>query len=976
MKKLSKAILLVTFLVIGCPSVWSQASPSTEGRDFWVTFLRAQQDPTELILTISAREACTVTVENPKNNFSTSFTVTDNSSTTISTNRAPSGAKKLQKTDCYSTTNESAKYTALHVTSTKDISLFAGNYISKTFDAANILPTTALLDDYLVQTYPPSDHGGVNESRGSHFAIVAVEDGTTEVEYTLTAKTANGKTGLQTASLAKGQVWYVGTGDATVGDAGDLSGTIVKAKYGKKIAVFQGCPHTNVPYMVRDRDHLFSQAMPTAYWGTEFGITSSLQHRRDIVAVMAINNGTQVYINNEDGEKVLVHTFDFTQDKKHYWTFEIGEEIAYCNDADQKKKLDAPLVSDSSCFITTSCPAGVHLFMVSNKYDNVDPNGKNNCDPAMLWISPIEQVIKEINFSTYNKGTNNHYMNIVTTTSNVAKMTLDDKNIKQYFHTLSGKDDYSFARLEIDSGNHNLKGDGGFLAHVYGYGVNESYAYSCGSSTIQRGLALNGTSLDVGGVASNTYCVDKEINMKLNIGNNDYQKIVWDYGDGISYSADITASNEEKTTTSHTYTVPGWYDLIVSAEFINECTNAKHKDDMHFSFYVDRPDTLYRQVTLCADSVPNYHFDEIPNTHTYAMKDPTVDEIIVDTITSTGDCSNAYILTINAVAQRVTLIDLDTVYSIEQRRDSALIPGDGYDKGDGTYHPAGYVPTTREYDSNVRYYHRRGTQCDSIVKYRVSVIKCLEFQVNNPKPVCYMGDFNADFVHNYDGTCGALELWIDGKKNCEATLAPDTSVSGPNGYVSGLITAHPKNILPGEHTAFLKVKDVNCDRTIETPKFSLPFYYPDSIIALKFDNVLVLYKKGYGGNINPGWDFLESEVLWFHGDDPEPIATGPVYHTCEPLPHGDTYHVVLKRSKDEQGIRSCDFMIPLYDYNGYERPSTAKPCDGSVVPTDPSKGNDSGNAPAADQPTKFVENNKLYILYEGTVYNMFGQKVK
>lgn len=47
---------------------------------------------------------------------------------------------------------------------------------------------------------------------------------------------------------------------------GDLSGTYVKARNGKKIAVFQGCPHTNIPYQVKQRDHIFSQAMPTQYW--------------------------------------------------------------------------------------------------------------------------------------------------------------------------------------------------------------------------------------------------------------------------------------------------------------------------------------------------------------------------------------------------------------------------------------------------------------------------------------------------------------------------------------------------------------------------------------------------------------------------------------------------------------------------------------------------------------------------------------
>ena len=424
MKRIIKSLTLVALFASYFIPLWGQA-PSTEGRDFWVTFLRAaDDDPTELKLTISAKEACKVTIENPNNGFSRTVDVTDNSSTEM----------VMAKANCYSSTSETATYTALHVSSTKDISLFAGNYRDKSFDATNVLPTSALLDDYLIQTYPPSDHDGDGASQGSHFAIIAVEDGETVVDYNLTAKTNGGKTGAQTTpALKKGQVYYVWTGKGAK-DAADLSGTTVNARNGKKIAVFQGCPHTNIPYMVRDRDHIVSQAMPTAYWGTEFGITASRRHRRDIIAVMAINDGTVVYINNEDGEKIPVHTFNFNssdpQERKHYWTFEIGEELAYCADNEGQSpshgQLPPPLVVDSSCYLTTSCPAGVHLFMVSNRYDNAVPRVSADTlvdDPAMLWISPIEQVIKEINFATYKTAQAKfHYMNIVTPTANTKDM--------------------------------------------------------------------------------------------------------------------------------------------------------------------------------------------------------------------------------------------------------------------------------------------------------------------------------------------------------------------------------------------------------------------------------------------------------------------------------------------------------------------------------------------------------------------------
>ena len=179
MRKQLKSLLLVVLFAGICIPMWGQATPSTEGRDFWVTFLQAQTDSPELILTISAKEACDVVIENTNANYQVNRSVAANSSTQVTINN---------RSAAYSSTSEQATYTALHVTATKDISLFAGNYITKTFDAANILPTTALLDDYIVQTYPPSDHDGDASSRGSHFAIVATEDNTV-VDYVLKAKT-------------------------------------------------------------------------------------------------------------------------------------------------------------------------------------------------------------------------------------------------------------------------------------------------------------------------------------------------------------------------------------------------------------------------------------------------------------------------------------------------------------------------------------------------------------------------------------------------------------------------------------------------------------------------------------------------------------------------------------------------------------------------------------------------------------------
>ena len=859
MKRFIKSLVLVTFL-FGMHAPAGAQTPSTEGRDFWVTFLRADEPsggPEILTLTISAHDSCEITITNTQNSYSTTFSVGANSNTKISTSDAPDGAASFTNADCYSMNSEQASmFTALHVTSTKDISLFAGNYRDKSFDAANILPTTALLDDYLIQTYPPSAHA--DNAQGSHFAIVATEDNTV-VDYSLTAKSVNNKIGAQTVTLNKGQVWYVWTGEKEGNDA-DLSGTTVKARNGKKIAVFQGCPHTNLPYKMRDRDHLFSQAMPTAYWGTEFGITSSMNHRRDVIAVMAINDGTQVFINDKEGDKILVHTFNFNssdpQESKRYWTFEIGAEEAYSThkSSPYTGKLPEPLIADSSCFLTTSCPAGVHLFMVSNTYDEATPTHDNGSisDPAMLWISPIEQVIREISFSTYPDGTDIHFMNIVTTTADTANVIWTDEANKKHrigssFQPIMGNSDYSFARLAINDGSHHLKGNIGFLAHVYGFGERCSYAYSCGSSTVQRSITFNGLPLMQDSIFSGRFCVDEEIDMKLNLGSNDYQNVLWDFGDGITYSPDIDAPNEEKKKSSHIYTTPGWYDLVVSAEYVNACTGTQHNEDMRFSFRVVSPDTIRKDTLVC-----------MPETYTGPM---------YDTDTAWYEC------------------------------DSIVITGHTYMK------ESSYRFDTTAYDScwlYDRYYYNTGEvswtiphgnagRCDSTVYCNLHIKTCLELEVPNTGTAYACEGEKIDLPFTYiKGDIGEVHF-ICGDRD---------SIIEPFEENRQMYFELPtQELKPNLYTARITVQDTICDRNREYPvNFSI--YYPHDVFKYKFNNTLAVYNKENNG----GYDFTAYQ--WLLNGAPIEGATSSVYHIDSTFVIGQRYSVILTRA-DGVVLPSC-----------------------------------------------------------------------
>ena len=462
---------------------------NSEGTDFWVTFLRSDNNnsfnnPLSLSLTFAALEPCVVTIENPYMGWYEQYVLAAGVTRRVD----------MDENLCYSYVTDSILHTGLHITSTKNVSVFAANYRIKTFDVANVLPCSDLKDEYYIQTYPASDH--TRQPQGTHFAIVATEDSTI-VDYMVTAQVESSiasepNVPYSTPVLNAGEVYYIWTG-LNDGYASDLSGSHVQARDGKKIAVFQGAPHTNIPYMVRDRDNLYSQAVPVTAWGNEFVVPSSLHHKRDIVRVMALEDGTQVYVNNQ-----LVHTFEFINgdenDRKRTFEFELGESNVYGEIGDHvMDRLPEPLVVDSSCYITTSAPTSVHLFMTSNRYDNYSQNTSETGinDPAMLYIAPVEQMVKEACFSTYNtQQIKLHYINIIARTDATDDIVLKGNGqlrpLANEFRQINSNSDYAFARVQIEDDVYTLSGSKGFIAYVYGFGERESYAFSVGGKNVYQ----------------------------------------------------------------------------------------------------------------------------------------------------------------------------------------------------------------------------------------------------------------------------------------------------------------------------------------------------------------------------------------------------------------------------------------------------------------------------------------------------------
>lgn len=925
MKRILTIVLGILPLLFGSVPAWGQ-TPSTEGRDFWVTFLRADSEDSDdksitLSLAFSSREDCSVTVENPaKPNSQRTYNVRAGQvlTDTYYSGTAKNYNRQNAANDCYSFQSETAEYTSLHITATKDISVFASNHKPASFDATNVLPSSACLDEYYVQTYPPSVHS--DNSQGSHFAVIAVDDNVT-VDIQLTAKTKNNvqPDSTITTTLQRGQVYYVWTGNGS-GDAADFSGTHVKARNGKRIAVFQGAPHTCIPHQVRDRDHIFSQAMPVAFWGQDFILTSSLHHRRDIVRVMAVNDGTEVYLKKGEDD-ILLHTFDFSTDTKRTFEFDFGEVEAYTTkdpvgNVQPKGMLPAPLVADSSFHLHTSCPTGVHIFMVSNTYDEATPNRASGSisDPAMLWISPMEQVIKQITFATYSSATL-HYVNIVTPTSNVPTMTMTNSynqvnNISSAFRTVSGNPTYSYARMEIQDGTYTLKGTQGFLAHVYGFGTRESYAYSCGSSTVARSINVNGDPLEVDSVSDVHLCVDDTVQFKLHIGANTYSSILWDFGDGVTQLVD-----NGQDTASHKYIVPGWYDVLAHATYTNSCGSSAgtYTDTVMVSFRVQRPKTIRSKPGhLCLDEdepMPAKAYQE--NGRWYAVD------------TTKYDCDSIVIRTVEY--GRSSHYDMDTI-----AEEIFQLHGQTFTESSKPNQP--YVITLPGANAS---------GCDSIIYLTLKIVTCLDMHVSNnvgEHHVCPGEAFTVD----YQITKGEMAT---ARFVC-TQLGIDTLLDGYNPATDGQFLLPTGELRPGQYNAEIRVHDDYCKRDTAYP-LTLEVYYPTTVLIQKFDNELAVVLDP---TLNGGYDFQNATYQWYKDELAIPGANNSIYYTPW---------------FGEESLSAGEYYVLIKTQDGLTLPSCAQTITAVLSPN---------RAPAL--PQKRMEKQTIYIVREGQIYDLYGNFIR
>lgn len=870
MKQFVKSVLFVVLAFVTTMPAWGQAS--TEGKEFWValTLSAAPSDglPTPFIA-VSTKEETKITITNPNDPTWQGITRTVGANEWAVFDNIPLAQWYPTEANNIAKIAEQAGKTdnnGLKVVTDKDVSVFAALWMLNSFDAANVLPITVLQSEYYTQDYPPY----IKPSDGkalAMFTILATENNT-RVRITPSTTTQDGHEAGRpyTVTLNAGQTYYVISQTLE-----SLSGTHVEALEERKIAVFQGDVFTQIPGGKAARDCTYEQAMPVDYWGTQFVVTRSKEKDANRVRVTAYNDGTVVYLNNKRVKMLNAgETFEFEMHKNPMTSTGIHE-------------ADVDVLEDA-VYLNATCPVAVYSYDVSNGYtSNPSEMDKSRGDPSMVWIAPLEQRIKHITFGVCGTTkTDKHYIDIVCQTVSRENTTITPAPAEAISWTeVPSAPEWSYARIHLSTakktgvGNRvfTLQNEDGCIAHVYGNGDDESYAYSVGSAAVSLGsIAVGDTVFKDGGFYQKGFCVNDVLTFDASAGSTVIDKVEWDFGDG-------TSETVREASVEHEYTVKGWYDVTAKLYAHKECPDTVYPPfNVSFTFRVNEPPTIQKKPTkLCMPEDYDGPMDSI-GTITYDC-----DSIVVTPYFFGKESSYQY---------------NDTA------RDVAIINGVEYTSS-----------------QDVSWETENEWNCPHHITCHLVVVKCLDLQINNDpdeQHTCMGENFELPFSVDKDGYAGKAYLvrWGDGERteiNLENTLVEGTRVLGT--------TTLPIEEWPaGKYSVQVLVRDSNCHYDAYSPELNITVNYPQDVFTRKFNNVLAVYAPGNGGNI--GYDFRSFQ--WYRNGEAIWGANNAVYYSEQPFQVGEKYYIELT---DAQGLTlpSCEMIITEDDIEDYTGGSSNAP---------------------------------------------------
>lgn len=989
MKRISKIVLLVAILANTLIPAWAQSS--TEGKEFWVALTMAIRPPNDgdgeadPYLAISTKEKTKVTIYNYDGSKNEEVSLEPNSWKTVKPSLDwwyPSGVGNPDKVKAHA--DEVNKY-GVYVKADKDISVFAVVRAVAGMDASNILPITALGKEYILQDYIPlAKNNDKDKPYISMATILATEDNT---EITVKPKgtllsASSPKLVNNKITLNRGQTYYLMAENSGT-DNNCLSGTEVTSD--KDIAVFQGVPCTFIPHSDEDkignRDALFEQAMPVDYWGTEFVATRSFAKGANFIRITASeeNKETTITLNGKvaskkikRGETYEIELASNVQDKMKY--------------SDKKKpNMQDTILVGEYVHIKTSCPSAVYSYDCGRAYVDADaietnPDGDQQGDPSSVWIAPLEQSIDQITFGVCGTGGSNkteyHFIDLVVETASAAQTIIypAPADLNYEFKPVVGTK-YSYARIylaqadDTQEKSFTIGNTNGFVAHVYGNGKSESYAYSVGSSTVKQGIKIGGSKFDTDTIIQRPICcVGEPVELDAQVGTDVIKRVVWYFGDN-------TSEENDYPSTTHIYTTEGWYDIEAELYGHQVCEETPEEDGVFLGKVavhvrvVEPVDSVVRRDRYCI-TVSEY---KNANAEQKAKFDYLLQYGDTNVINNPQHCYDTTYLEIITYGLETETYDIDSLDVPENAKlihvNDANIPDTVRfsltDDEEAVFYGKTYVSSQEIVDTVVQ---RELPHCNHYRHAYVDVQTCLSVnivqddEVRDTLQVCPGDSMRAFCVKvrgniekDADGNSNAIFIvdgWAEPKdiqiveipdKDSIEIIFPTDSMKTPGIYNAELIL-------------FSAYKSERCDSVIK--KFAFTVNFSDTIFQYKFNNVLAIYSSAFNGGYtfsNYEWHRIRKDEVT--GEEVNEIVGGnsPVYRDTVPFHLYDVYYVRLTAVDSlgtEMTLNSCEQTIK--NVPGVETPQPAE------------------EAPAQ----KVIYHDRLVIRKGELMYDIYGQRIQ
>ena len=463
---MKKNILLIIntalLLALFSNNAFSQDTPATQGKEFWVafglnmdrTYNGTGENELKLQIRIVAEKATTGTIRFTQSAGSRSFSVPAGGVYTYDLTVAEKEWVYASRSEI--TTNPISSK-SLYITSTENVSVYAISLSKFSTDATGIYPVTSYGTSYYALSYRAS-----NYSDG--FVIVANENNTIIRDN-----------GSQIATLNRGQVYrYYGSLYSLFTGRNIITSD-------KPVAFFSAAQGVQIPQGTSYVDCLFEQLLPVHTWGMRFLVPVT---RRGIerVRIIASQDGTII---TQTGGTVMTNV--------------AGGAVTTLSsplNAGQFVELEIN-IANNGCYIQSNKPVAVASFLMGSQYPdiNIDSDATRG-DPAMAWIPSIEQTIENVIIAPFMAAgssliAEHHALIMVPTATRnattVAIGTGANQSLSGGTWTTNTSSGHSFYSMPLTQNSaYHFKNTSGLTVLGYGLGRDESYYYLAGSAL--RGL--------------------------------------------------------------------------------------------------------------------------------------------------------------------------------------------------------------------------------------------------------------------------------------------------------------------------------------------------------------------------------------------------------------------------------------------------------------------------------------------------------